>query len=224
MTQLYRAWFRAKKNGNYISGYKTDSLESFGLKETDDPEKAVSIITDRTAIIEVEARLFQAFSRHPDPSGLPLNLSTVIDAFQVVRQYCDIVTQAVAVGTEEGRDITYVVGDARVDFDRFGAERQISRDDNRMLDMAEPDWANRRFTVLAAGRYVDAESGAYYPGMTVAGADEAIFWALPDVFLDWAKVVGELDLFPCTVQFNQTKDGQPYAALQPRIAPMEDDQ
>lgn len=222
MTQLYRAWFRAKKNGRYIAGYHIDSLEAFGLEETDDPEQAVSIITDRTARFEVETRLFQAFSRHPALDSAPLNMSTIVDVFQIVRQYCDCEVQPVPAGTEENREVTYVVGDARVDFDRFGAERQIARDDNRFVDLDEPDWANRRFTVLHAQRYVDGDSGAYYPGITVAGPDEAVFWALPDAFLEWAKVAAELNVFPCAVQFAQTKDGKPYAAIQPHFQPVED--
>ncbi|KRM54695.1 hypothetical protein [Lacticaseibacillus sharpeae] len=222
MTKLYRAWFRAKKSGNYIASYHIDSVEQFGLQETADPEQAVSIITDRTAPFEVEARLFQAFSRHPNTNGIPLDLSTIIDAFQIVRRYCDVEVQEVPAGTEEGREITYVVGDARVDFDRFGAERQIARDDNRILDMDEPDWANRRFMVLNAGRFVDGQSGAFYPGITVAGPDEAVFWALPDAFMDWAAVANELDAFPCSVQFAETEDGEPYAAIQPHFKPLED--
>lgn len=222
MAQLYRAWFRAKKDGRYIAGYKADTADDFGVELTDDPEQAVSMITDRTAAFEVEDRLFQALIRHPDPAGEPLNMATALDAFQVVRQFFEVATLPVSAGTEEGREITWVVDSAQVDLDKFGAEHQISRDDNRLVDLDEGDWAQLRFTVLQAQRYVDDLTGAYYPGMTVRHADEAVFWALPDEFMTWAEVVSQLDIFPCTVQFTKTPDGKPYAALQLPLAAEEE--
>ncbi|WP_204123191.1 hypothetical protein [Lacticaseibacillus mingshuiensis] len=222
MTQLYRAWFRSKKDGRYLQSYKTDTMESFSVQLTDDPDEAVSLVTDITNDVQLETRLFQAVLRHPDRSSIPLFYSITIEAFQIVRHYFEIVTDKVDPDVIEGREVTYAVGDVLVDYDRFGAERQIARDNNRVFNLDEADWAKRQFTVLAAGHYVDSDTGQAYAGMTVAGPDQPTFWALPDELLEWSDLAYQMNNFPCVVEFGRLENGDGVGAMQLSIQLRED--
>lgn len=202
----HRYWLTLKKNHRYVKNFVWQDLK-FGLSLTDDEDEAVSIVTDHEDLDEIKTRLYQALTRRPAPGSEPLPYTEAMDGFEVVRRHTDLVGREATRVELAYPNTTNAIGEARYDIDEFGADRQIARTNNRWVD---PDLSlfERSFHVLGTGRFVDADTGKWYPGMTAAGPDGPLFWAFPDDFPEWPEGFLEAgDIYPCEIIFDRDENG-----------------
>jgi len=150
----YRAWFQSKNGYNFVDGYEFKNLETTFII-THDPETAFSAITDYDDLDELYLRMFQAIMRRPTADSQLIPYEQIAETYTYFKD--DYVLQIrPAAGSEiDLPNTTYLVGDARVDRDEFGAERMAARYDNRELTIQR---SVARY-VLGAGMYVDSENG-----------------------------------------------------------------
>lgn len=202
-----RCWLRLKGTQRYIKNFVWRGLK-FGLNLTEDEDEAVSIVSDHDDMGEVKARLIQALMRRPSPDSTPLPYTEALDAYEIVRRQFELAGRKAKREELGWPNTTYAIGTARVDIDEFRAHRQISRDNNRWVD---PDASlfERSFHVLGIGKFVDADTGKWFPGMTTAGPDSALFWAFPDDFPEWPEELLEAgDIYPCDFIFDRDDEGK----------------
>lgn len=203
---LIRVWLQEREGKRYIKDYRYE-YGSFGVNLTADPEAAVTVVTDVDQGPQVMLRLFQALTRHPAQGSHPLSFHDALSAYELIRETYTIAGRNALPEEEALPNSTQVVGESHYDIDAFGAERQIEETANRIVDF-NGDYALRHFHMLDIGLFVDAETGRFYPGITVAGQPDNLFWALPDELAEWAVGVRERNLCPCDVTFAVDEDDQ----------------
>lgn len=203
---IRRVWLQQIKDDRYVIDYRYQ-VGQFNVSLTDDPQEALTLITDRSDD-EALLRLFQALTRHPHAGTDLLPFNDALTALELVRHFFRVVGRPATDEEIAGiPNATYVVDSAHYDLDAYGAEREICLDNNRIVDLAG-DPALRTFHVLQVGRYVDADTGQLYPGMTVSAPFQNIFWALPDVLAEWPDDMNSLAVLPCDVIFDQDENGE----------------
>jgi hypothetical protein len=208
---LQRVWLVESESKRFVAHYKYDT-GSFGLVYTDEISEAISVVTDHIDMDEIKMRLFQAVLRHPAPDSKLITFLDAISAYELVRRTCAVLSHPVDGDDYCAPSITYIVDSAHCEFDAFGAEQEIAKYDNRFVKL-NGDIAQRRFRVLDARACVDAESGQWYPGITVDAGPEAYFWALPDIYLSWVRAKHDAGEFPLDVVFSEDEDGRPAVAV-----------
>ncbi|WP_461215727.1 hypothetical protein [Lacticaseibacillus sp. GG6-2] len=208
---LQRVWLIENNSGKFISGYQYDA-GSFGLVPTEDPDQAISLVTDHTRQEEFQVRLFQALTRHPATDSDIISFMDTVAAFELVRRACTLVSKDVDEDAQSLPNTTQLVGNAHYEIDAFGADQQLDKYDNRCVDLHD-DIAQREFRLLDARLCVDAGTGQWYPGITVAAGPEPFFWVLPDDYLGWVDEMQTRGDFPVDVLFTENEEGRPVARI-----------
>lgn len=211
-----RFWFRSKSNGQYVEGFENHDFR-FKLLFTDNRAEAVSVVTDLELSNQICVRLYQAISRRPSINSEPLSYSDLLSSYEVTKDQCDLVyvsidDDEIARGNKNIPNTTYVVGDAQVDIDQFGAERQIAYADNRWVELSKTP---QTFNVLSIGKFVDDKNGQYFPGMTVNSSEGPMFWGLSEEYLEWVdSLITHPELFPCYITFGLSDDDKLYGSIE----------
>jgi len=212
---LYRVWFQSRQDGRLIAGFDYRSLK-FGLKLTTNPDRAVSLITDLEDPQVVEMRLYQAVIRRPTKKSQELPYTDTLDAYATVHRNFELLMRPAEEQEIFQPGTTYVVGDAWVDIDKFGAHRQFIKFNNRFVEFSKRQ-DKRTFDVLGAGYFVDGKRGTFYPGMTVKSSEGPEFWALPKEFKKWPKLINRRATLPSRVTVGRLANGSMYSRVEDRL-------
>lgn len=202
---LYRAWLQTvgEKNRRYLKNYNYNDFE-FGGALIDDQEAALSIVCERDDAQAMQL-LFQALLRHPAANADLLPYQEIPAAYDSVRRHFKVIYRPLPDLHTLLPNTTYAVEDVCVDYDRFGASHQISRDNNREIGLEQVD---TMFRVFDADYFIDGDSGTWYPGIVTDSDAGPLFWSVPDELAPVIDNMMDRNTFPYTVQFALTENHQ----------------
>ncbi|WP_262316597.1 hypothetical protein [Lacticaseibacillus parakribbianus] len=175
---LYVTNLRLQGDTRLIAGFQYRPLEQqVGLVLTADAARAITVVTDRPDQADQRVRLVQTLIRRPRPDSPVLPFEEVVRVAELVTRRCEVVSRELPeAATEADRRLpntTQAIGEAYYDLDAWGADCQLSRNDNRFVSLTGPVEA-RTLRVLSARLVVDAATGTRYPAITaVAGESGA---------------------------------------------------